>query len=519
MNTLFILLIVIVILMAITMLILLLNSSGNKCGNGDMEGFSSYIQIRDTNNILPDADGNNLAIMKNIKRYKNIELKNKVIKGLVFDKSEMRLTNLEQLRTYTLLFNIEFINSQDNQIILCSIDDNGRIVYYVYINNNKLYINFKNETKKLNTRIVINKLYTIIIGFDEDNFGIYVDGEIAEINNKSPINNKNNIIFGGLKRNNKLLNPINAVIGNINLYKGIVPPEKIIGFAETCDFIPQGQSKAKCINVCQQKGNCDRAYCEKVCNECIDFTKCKWVPEPIEPQVGNLPEPGKPFPPKIKCFAGDSKIELRFKKPHNGNSPITSYLVIVKKSYKNDGFVKLSTIDATNCGESSCRYELTGLDNQDFYDVMVKSVNSVGMSGFSNVETLAPDGEIATKQISSALLETDEEIKKKVLNDFNYDDSNCEAKSFINYDEHVLDTTDKYSIDNIIKEAYVRNDADLTKPATTTAAPTVAPTAAPTTTTAPANDFGMGGYIPEYSNSANYTKAWNARTPYLYDNL
>ena len=58
MNTLFILLIVIVILMAITMLILLLNSSGNKCGNGDMEGFSSYIQIRDTNNILPDAEHN-----------------------------------------------------------------------------------------------------------------------------------------------------------------------------------------------------------------------------------------------------------------------------------------------------------------------------------------------------------------------------------------------------------------------------------------------------------------------------
>jgi hypothetical protein len=200
---------------------------------------------------------------------------------------------------------------------------------------------------------------------------------------------------------------------------------------------------------------------------------------------------------------------LRFKTPHDGNSPIKSFLVIVKKSYKNDGFVKLANIDISSCGENSCRYGLQGLDNQEFYDVMVRSVNSVGMSPFSNVETIAPDGEMASKQISSALLETDDEIKKKVMADFNYDGSNCDAKQFINYDEHILDTVDKHTIEDTIREEYLKHkDAPL--PAVPVASvSTVAPTESPVESMLKM----FASYVPEYSNALNYTKAWNARTP------
>ena len=470
------------------------------------EGFQDYVQIRDFNNILPDADGNNLAIIKNVKYYKNIELKDKVVKGLVFNKSEMQLTNLAEIRSYTLLFNIEFLNTQDNQIIICSLDNNDRIIYYLYIHNNRFYVKYKTQTIKFNTRITVKNLYTIVLGFNDTSLNIYMDGEKRELKNTKIYDHKNNIIFGGLKRSNKLLNPIHALIGNINIYRGVIAPEKIVGTGDICAFIPGGQSKAKCINACP----CGKAYCEKICNECIDYTKCKWVKKPVKEPVGNIPDPIEPSPPKIKCYAGDSKIELRFKKPHDGNSPINSFLVIVKKSYKNDGFVKLATIDISSCGKNSCHYELHGLDNQEFYDVMVRSINSVGMSRFSNVETLAPDGEMASKQISSALVETDEEIKKKVMTDFNYDGSNCEAKQFINYDEHILDTTDKYSIDDIIREEYLKHK-DAPPPAVPApAATTVAPTAAPSVADMVAM---LSGYIPEYSNALNFTKAWNARTP------
>jgi len=474
--------------------------------NRTRDGFQDYIQISDLHNILPDTDGNNLAIMKNIKSYKNIEIKDKVIKGLLFNDSEMRLTNLAEIRSYTLLFHIEFLNIKDNQIIMCSLDNNEQIIYYLYIHNNRFYVKYKSQTIKLNTRITVKKLYTIVIGFDDSNLHIYMDGEKRELKNSKIYEHKNNIIFGGLKRNNKLLNPVHALIGNINIYRDIIAPEKIVGYGNnTCDFLPKGDSIEECINECP----CDSVYCKKICNECIDYNKCKWVEKPVKKPVGNMPEPTEPSPPKIKCYAGDSKIELRFKTPHDGNSPIKSFLVIVKKSYKNDGFVKLANIDISSCGENSCRYGLNGLDNQEFYDVMVRSVNAVGMSSFSNVETIAPDGEMASKQISSALLETDEEIKKKVLADFNYDDSNCDAKQFINYDEHILDTVDKYSIDDTIREEYLKHkDAPL--PAVPVASvSTVAPTDSPTETVLKM----FSGYIPEYSNALNYTKAWNARTP------
>ena len=52
------------------------------------------------------------------------------------------------------------------------------------------------------------------------------------------------------------------------------------------------------------------------------------------------------------------------------------------------------------------------LDNQDYYNINVRAV-SVGMSEKSNEEILAPNGDRQSHQISSALLETDDELKQK----------------------------------------------------------------------------------------------------------
>ena len=117
---------------------------------------------------------------------------------------------------------------------------------------------------------------------------------------------------------------------------------------------------------------------------------------------------------------------------------------------------KLVSFEANDCGKGSCRFQLKGLDNQDYYNINVRSINAIGMSINSNSVSIAPDGEIETKNISDALIETDDEIKKQLYTDFNYDDSFCDASSFVNYDEHILDRVDKYSIDEFIKEAYIK---------------------------------------------------------------
>ena len=120
------------------------------------------------------------------------------------------------------------------------------------------------------------------------------------------------------------------------------------------------------------------------------------------------------MPPKIKCYEGDGKIELLFKIPNNNYAPIREYIVSLKKSYKRDGIVKLLSFKNDRCGTDSCKFVIRGLDNQDYYTVSVRAVNSVGMSEKSNEQILAPNDR-QTRHISSALLDTDDELKQKVL--------------------------------------------------------------------------------------------------------
>lgn len=425
------------------------------------------ILIKDTQNVLQDGENNNIAVLKNIKNFKNIEVGDSVIKMMLFKNSQMRLTNLKDISKFTLAFNIEFLDITNHQIIINCLTNDDFTLWAVYIENNKIYVTYKNKTKKL-IKITKNKLHNLVINYELNKLTVYLNNDSVTITNeKQYSNNDNNILIGGLFKNNKLLNPIHAFIGNINLYKEIINPFEVNYNTDfkfnlnefkkklpICSFKPKGKSINECSEECRSTEGCNINYCMEICNNCIDYNNCEWVSKPVirEPIV---PEPVIPKAPKIKCFPGDNTIELRFKKPYDGNSPISSYLVTLKKSYKND-FLRINKISDDTCNRHSCKYVFNELDNQEYYDIKVRAINAVGMSPFSNTETIAPNGEKEAKQISSALLETDTEIKKKVMKTFNYDNSNCDAKYFINYDHHILDKTDKYSIDDIIKEEYVK---------------------------------------------------------------
>ena len=36
--------------------------------------------------------------------------------------------------------------------------------------------------------------------------------------------------------------------------------------------------------MCEETRNCDEDYCIQICEECIDFNKCEWVPRAHPPQ-------------------------------------------------------------------------------------------------------------------------------------------------------------------------------------------------------------------------------------------
>ena len=424
------------------------------------------IYIKDTDDLFPDTD--KLATLKNIKKYKNIDLYDKVVKMLFFDKSAF-IIEFNEEEPYTILINIESLNTSVNQTVVYNTTNDGKLVYKIYIFNGSLYLQYNKQTVKFSSNLNANRNYPLVINKSPRKITVFFDEIQKDINSTTNLTG-DKIILGSIYNNHKIMNPFQGYIGNINIYKELITTKDLFNNrnisgnivkknVEICKFLPEGYNVKSCVSKCQKNNGCDVNYCTKICEKCIDYNKCKWVKEPkIEPKA-SPPKPDIPYPPKINCYAGDSNIEIRFKKPFDNYNPISKYLIKCVKSYKNNGFTKIATFDSIECGKNSCRYILHGLDNKEYYNISVQAVNSIGISRSSNEETIAPNGELSPKKISSALIESDDEIKKEVLKKFNYDNTYCDATSFANYDEHLLDTIDdKYDIEMFIKNEYLKKE-------------------------------------------------------------
>ena len=137
-------------------------------------------------------------------------------------------------------------------------------------------------------------------------------------------------------------------------------------------------------------------------------------------------------------------------RPYDGGTPITNYLVMVQESFNKPKGVKLSLAPDPNC--NSCEYLVSGLKPQTYYDVSVRAVNSEGMGKISNVVTVATKGDVLNKEISSTLLESDDEILDKVKQQMNYGSQSCS-----NQDGHILDIVGNETLADFINNIYEKN--------------------------------------------------------------
>lgn len=168
------------------------------------------------------------------------------------------------------------------------------------------------------------------------------------------------------------------------------PPKK------TCSFIPYGPSKVSCINTCVKEDNCDYLNCQKICLNCQDTETCPWLdPLPIKKKEEDEIEPppvydpeGKPLPPQIHIKTYNGKVKITWDKPYPGDSHIEAYICFLFKTFKKQEGVSINMVPFPKCEE--CVHILDNLDPEETYSVGVRAFNNLGLSQMSNIETFKP---------------------------------------------------------------------------------------------------------------------------------
>ena len=99
---------------------------------------------------------------------------------------------------------------------------------------------------------------------------------------------------------------------------------------------------------------------------------------------------------------GDGQIVLDWSAPNNNGSPIKNYAIIVNESFNKNNGVTFRQLADTRC--TACEYVINGLKNRIYYDVSVAAVNDIGISDFSNIESVAPMGKMRNSEVSNLLI-------------------------------------------------------------------------------------------------------------------
>ena len=162
----------------------------------------------------------------------------------------------------------------------------------------------------------------------------------------------------------------------------------------TCGFVAYGTSKDACYMRCSNVN--DRMYwggdsctynkCREICNACKDKVNCDWLkPEQIisEGKEDKLPEKVT-----INAIAGNTKVLLIWKATDKKDYPNTGFVIQYFKTYKPFEGVRMVHVRSNEIG--SYRITITNLANNEYYNFGVYSINKIGMSTVSNIETAVP---------------------------------------------------------------------------------------------------------------------------------
>ncbi len=251
-------------------------------------------------------------------------------------------------------------------------------------------------------------------------------------------------IFGNRRNETR---GFNGLIGKIVIVNEILGVQKLCSLY-SCSlncFEPDGRKTYdgnvnNCIKDCMR--SCDNIdKCQRICINCEiegaywdqeeKLRRCPWLNE-IKITDQSLPDA-----PVIRGYPGDGKILVEWKKPFDGRSEITNYIVLYYESFN-----KKNGINVSISGKSSLdilEYEIKNLKNKTYYDVEIRAVNAIGIGKPSNIISVAPNGNIVTNNNRNIFNELEEDLQKEV--DKTQMDFMCDVHNFDSVG-HTLDYYD-----------------------------------------------------------------------------
>jgi hypothetical protein len=346
-------------------------------------------------------------------------------------------------------------------------DSTNNETFSISLSSNSIIITYENNNQEIfidNENILDDEFNYIILKGD-----INTDSNIPEItillNNKKTVMKLNNkegdnlslkkITFGNNDNANKF--GFEGFIGKVLLYNEIIGNSTICKYYN-CNincFEPDGTNYTDSVNGCIKDcmGTCnDIEKCQNICVNCEvegkfwdmeeKKNKCPWITD-IKQEIA-LPDA-----PQIRGFPGDSKILVEWKKPFDGGSEITNFIVLYYETFNKKLGVNVS-ISGKNTTDI-CEYEIKNLKNRTYYDVVVRATNSKGIGAVSNTITVAPNGNVILNNNRNIFSELEDELQKDV------DSSSLDYMCNMNNFDSIGHSLDYYDNDMRDIKSYIEN--------------------------------------------------------------
>ena len=214
---------------------------------------------------------------------------------------------------------------------------------------------------------------------------------------------------------------------------------------EETDF-KKNSTLIDCIQKCKKSG-CDIVQCQAMCLDCSPFNKeeNKWSADEkkrVCPWYADIKimDPEKPDPPQIRGFPGDREITIEWRKPLNNGIPITHYIIELTETNNKNSSKLVNMINTKDNNNDILSYICKNLINSKHYDIIVKSVNNIGMSIPSNTLIIMPIGESENYTIDNVISQLDVDQEDFFKSEYNCKDSK-------NIENHRLDNIGINDID------------------------------------------------------------------------
>ena len=267
--------------------------------------------------------------------------------------------------------------------------------------------------------------------------------------------NVRKFIFGN---NSRSSTGFSGFIGKIKVFNEIISREVMCRYYNcnlSC-FVPDGSKTYngdpnECIKDCFSQCG-DINICQKICINCeVDGTfwdkeeklrRCPWLSE-IKVLDATIPEA-----PKIRGFAGDKKILIEWKKPFNGRSEISNYIILYYESFNKQSGANINISSKSN--NDILEYQIENLKNKTYYDIEVRAVNNKGIGPPSNIVSIAPNGSVLTNTNQNIFNELGGELQKEV------DNTRMDFMCNINNFDSIGHTLDYYEDDMKDIKGYIK---------------------------------------------------------------